>query len=263
MPNRITVLSLGAGLQSTALALLLDEGRLDAAKPDYAIFADTGAEPPWVYETVEALSQRLSYPMVTAALGNLEADTWSMLHGERVEHRHKSYYVDIPVYGQSGLMPRQCTTYYKIRPIRAMARQLAGWPCTVDMYLGISRDEVVRVKESRVKYIRHLYPLLDAGWSRLDCATYLAAEHPDIPVGRSACYFCPFHSPAEWRQLAKKSPELMARAIELDDALQEVKRGPFSLVRTGSLRKALVGWEAQTEFPDMVAGDECTGHCFV
>lgn len=42
---RIPVLSLGAGVQSTALALMAVEGRFGAV-PDMAVFADTGWEPP-------------------------------------------------------------------------------------------------------------------------------------------------------------------------------------------------------------------------
>ena len=49
-----TYLSLGAGVQSSALLVLscIDER---VPKPDVAIFADTGDEPPWVYEYVEVL----------------------------------------------------------------------------------------------------------------------------------------------------------------------------------------------------------------
>ena len=46
---RLRVLSLGAGVQSTTLALLAVRGEI-GPMPDCAIFADTGWEPRAVYE---------------------------------------------------------------------------------------------------------------------------------------------------------------------------------------------------------------------
>ena len=49
-----TYLSLGAGVQSSALLVLAcTDDRVP--KPDVAIFADTGDEPAWVYEYLEVL----------------------------------------------------------------------------------------------------------------------------------------------------------------------------------------------------------------
>ena len=48
------VISLGAGVQSTTLALMAAHGEIEPM-PDAAIFADTGAEPPEVYEHLEWL----------------------------------------------------------------------------------------------------------------------------------------------------------------------------------------------------------------
>ncbi|MEO0560737.1 MAG: hypothetical protein AAF125_01385 [Chloroflexota bacterium] len=44
------VLALGGGVQSTAMCYMIYEGVLP--KPDLIVMADTGDEPPWVYETV-------------------------------------------------------------------------------------------------------------------------------------------------------------------------------------------------------------------
>lgn len=46
---RLRILSLGAGVQSTTLALMAAHGEI-GAMPDCAIFADTGWEPKAVYE---------------------------------------------------------------------------------------------------------------------------------------------------------------------------------------------------------------------
>jgi len=51
--NPFRSLSLGAGVQSTVLALMAERGEYGLPKPDVAVFADTGWEPPEVYEHLD------------------------------------------------------------------------------------------------------------------------------------------------------------------------------------------------------------------
>ena len=99
--REITILSLGGRVQSTTLALLLDDGELAGyRKPDAAIFADTGAEGGWVYENIERLRKTLTYPVVTTAYSNLETDTRLTLDREATIKRPAQYaesiFLDIP-----------------------------------------------------------------------------------------------------------------------------------------------------------------------
>lgn len=48
---QMKILSLGAGVQSSTLALMCEAGEIE--KPDYAIFADTGWEPRHVYQWLD------------------------------------------------------------------------------------------------------------------------------------------------------------------------------------------------------------------
>lgn len=64
----ITILSLGAGVQSTALALMAERGMID--KPAAAIFADTMDEPKKVYEHLGRLKGMLSFPVVLVKHGH-------------------------------------------------------------------------------------------------------------------------------------------------------------------------------------------------
>ena len=125
----LIVLSLGLGLQSTAMALLLERGLLPGVpKPDYGIFADTFSQPPHVYETREWLRDLVSFPIVTCSFGNLARNTWKAITGQPVPERghHKPGYIDLPVFSESGIGRRQCTTVYKVAPIKAEIRRLAG-----------------------------------------------------------------------------------------------------------------------------------------
>ena len=70
----LRILSLGAGVQSSCLALMAQEG-LTKHKPDYMIFADTGWEPEFVYEHVEYLKKTVTVcPLITVERSNLRED---------------------------------------------------------------------------------------------------------------------------------------------------------------------------------------------
>lgn len=74
-PIRLRVLSLGAGIQSTTLALMAAHGEI-GPMPDCAIFADTGWEPQAVYEHLEWLMSGnvLPYPVHIVSAGNIRDD---------------------------------------------------------------------------------------------------------------------------------------------------------------------------------------------
>jgi hypothetical protein len=71
----LVALSLGAGVQSTTLALLAIDGTLP--KPDVAIFADTGWEPAAVYRQLDRIEAELSaagVPVLRVSNGNIRRD---------------------------------------------------------------------------------------------------------------------------------------------------------------------------------------------
>ena len=57
----INVLSLGAGVQSSTMALMAAKGEI-TPMPDCAIFADTQAEPQSVYDYLDWLEKQLPFP---------------------------------------------------------------------------------------------------------------------------------------------------------------------------------------------------------
>ena len=56
----MSIISLGAGVQSTAMALLAHHKEIKP--PDYAVFADTGWEPQAVYDHLDWLESYLNFP---------------------------------------------------------------------------------------------------------------------------------------------------------------------------------------------------------
>ena len=280
----LTVLSLGGGVQSSVMALMAGEslpptgsgGAFDRV-PDCAIFADTHWEPPSVYEHLEWLGDRLSFPLYVVDNGRSLREDVKALTG----HSGTRRYVDIPIYlkgrdGEGdGIGRRQCTDSYKVRPIRRRIREMLGLRprqrvpagTTVELWLGISTDEAIRMKDSRDRWITNRYPLIEAGMSRRDCADWWEARY-DRPLERSACVACPFQSRQRWVETKRRWPELFAEAVEIDARM----RGGLVLQKTPYLhrtRKPLAEAVALDEV-EMGAGEqadgfgnECEGHCGV
>ena len=78
--KKLRVLSLGAGVQSTTLALMIEKGKVPMV--DCAIFADVGAEPESVYKHLDWLEKQLSYPIHRVQWRNLKDDIISASQGE-------------------------------------------------------------------------------------------------------------------------------------------------------------------------------------
>src|SRR5690554_3624769 len=77
MTEPIHLLSLGAGVQSSTMALMAAHGEI-TPMPMAAIFADTQAEPPSVYEWLDWLEKQLPFPVHRVTKGSLEEDATRM-----------------------------------------------------------------------------------------------------------------------------------------------------------------------------------------
>lgn len=128
MTMPIHILSLGAGVQSSTLALMAAAGEV-TPMPAAAIFADTQAEPASVYRWLEWLTPKLPFPVHIVTAGSLEADTLKL----RARKDGKGFYIHsgIPYYslnadGSHGHGPRQCTHHFKITPIHRKQRELVS-----------------------------------------------------------------------------------------------------------------------------------------
>ena len=222
----LTVISLGAGVQSSTMAIMAAKG--DLPPVDCAIFADTGNEPKMVYAYLELLKKILPYPVHIVSKGNIMQDM--------LDAKGKSNFVVAPYFtqnkitGKKGMVMRQCTNDYKIQVIKKKIRELCNvgyrkrFPKDkyVEQWIGISTDEVGRMKPARDKYISNRHPLIEANMSRQDCIKYL--KDNDIPLPeKSACIVCPYHNDAYWHFMKTERP------IEFEDAVEFDKN-----IRTGS-----------------------------
>jgi hypothetical protein len=228
----LKVLSLGAGVQSSVIALMSAAGELPPI--DHAIFADTGWEPKGVYEWLHGyLIPRLPFPVHIVSKGNLREEqiTARVRGSKRIagDARWASlpYYTKEPGANREGTIRRQCTGEYKITPIEQKIRELLGlrprqrFPkqLVVQQWLGISLDEMQRMKFSTDCWREFWHPLVAQRMTRWDCLKWLERNgHPQAP--RSACIGCPFHSNEEWRRMRDSTPDEWADAVEFDKAIR-------------------------------------------
>lgn len=226
-PTPARILSLGAGVQSTTLALLSAKGEIPPF--DAAIFADTQAEPGAVYRHLDWLERMLPFPIHRVTVGNLKEEILNAMR----DHRRRMAARPPFFTGGGGMLNRQCTEDFKIKPIQRKIRELIGirprsrGPATVavEQVIGISTDEASRQKPSRFRWSEHRFPLIEHDMSRTKCVQWLEAEgYPRPP--KSACIFCPYHNDRMWREMKRDDPESFAEAVDVDEAIRPGMAGP-------------------------------------
>lgn len=214
------------------LALLIDRGEFGEVgkdAPSLAVFADTGAEPPDVYAHLDWLESELTQiEVVRVGERNLFDDVMAGVNIDGDAYGGGQ----IPAYTintrggrvEDGINMRQCTSRYKIRPIERYIRSRFGQPrpgkLHVEIWTGISLDEIYRMKDDHRKSWIRRFPLIDREIRRSDCQRWFAREYPDRELPRSACFFCPYHAADEWVRLRDKHPVQFAEAVKLDNEIR-------------------------------------------
>ena len=249
------IISLGAGVQSTTLALLAHHGKIEP--PDYAVFADTGWEPKAVYKHLDWLEKYLSFPVVRVSAGNLKEHLLS-----------NPEFSVVPFFTPNGgMMRRQCTGDYKIRPLQKFMKPHASKGNPVICEIGISTDEWARMKPSRVKYIQHTWPLIDLGMSRNDCKDLLKDNGYAVPP-KSACLGCPYRDNLGWREIKTKYPEEFEETCKVEDQLNDSKKTKYRYSKQFIHRSCKplrdVDFRTMEEMGQLnFFNDECEGMCGV
>ena len=223
------ILSLGAGVQSSTLALMIEQGELPQI--DAAIFADVKGEPKKVYEWLEYLKTKItSYPIYIVTWRDLKQDILDAAKGEYKAFTAPFFTKNIET-GKKGMLRRQCTADYKIKPVVQKIRELLGLKkgekrkagTQVDLLMGISQDEISRMKRNPINYINNIYPLVEKKMSRKDCIEWMEDNFYPTPP-RSACTFCPYHSNKEWLDIKNGDPEEWKEVVAMDRAIRNQER---------------------------------------
>ena len=275
----MNIISLGVGIQSSALLLMALNGKFDWF-PDCAIFADTYSEADHVYKYLNYLETIVGkrFPIYRVSAGNLEKDVIDAVENNNRVGNPPFHVINRDTLpglkpDKGGILWRACTSDYKIVPIRKKMRELylTSGREKIIQHIGISLDEMERMKDSRVKYIVNSYPLIDSGLTRHDCKIWLTRNYYNVP-GKSACHFCPYRSNRSWAEMKREDPGTFERACSFDDSLRSSgKRLPmvtgevylhssYKPLREVDFRNAEDHGQYSL-FPDLI--QECDGLCGV
>lgn len=198
----MTVLSYGGGVNSTAL-LLLKFKEIDAL-----IFSDPGAELPRTYsyidQYVKPFCELHKIDFITV---KIEQDIYAAYDEQK----------SLP-----AIVRRSCTVKWKITPINKYLKK--HWPGHKVM-IGIDFGELHR---ARFNDPEKLYPLIDAEINRAGCVEIIT-DHGWPDPGKSGCFFCPFQSKRQWRDLYLEDRDLFERARDLE--AQSKKFPQFTLMQ--------------------------------
>jgi hypothetical protein len=246
-----SVFSFGAGTQSTAIMALLKHEPHTLKKvighlPEFALFADTGAESQASLDNFEFWRKESPIPLY-------RVKNWKR---NALQDGFRALPVYFPLGGSKN---RQCTNEWKIQPLNKATRKLypnKSKKNPVAVWLGISCDEIYRIKENRLKSLENVYPLIELGYDRQDCYGILAKY--GYKAIKSSCYMCPYQV-KRWHE----NPEL-DKAIAYEKAMQENNRYreiPYLHPSCEPLEVAVGKQLAQGNL--FTFDDECDGICGV
>lgn len=236
------ILSCGAGMQSTALALMACENA-KAKSPIYPevpiyddiVFCDLGFEPPWVMKQVDFIRKACEW----AGLHFKVIE--SPLYGDFMQNFGERRTISIPWWtirddGHKSKMPRNCTIDYKVEVISKYVRwELLGYKKgqrlrdedkkAHEMHMGFSAEEAKRCKDSPNPMFINKFPLVDMGLTRADNYAYIR-DVWGLETKASACTFCPFHKNYFFKFLRENEPEQFAQVLGVDELLRDKNPKP-------------------------------------
>lgn len=260
-----TIISLGGGVQSTILALSVTKKYYTKELADQlpnpiVIMSDTGSEKPETMEYVENII------MPELDKNNIENYIVSSKHGKLHEYYTENKIIPVRTY-------RSCTDKFKVQPIKQKYKELGLYKKRGDKVtqaLGITTDEIQRVKPSQTSWITNIFPLIEANYSRNDCYEWFKKHNLETPV-KSGCFCCPFMRKSDWIKTYKEHPELIELTLTMEKTAR--KHNPISkngynlsLFRDNMTLEQLIESEERkipfAFFEDYSTDDECSGTCF-
>ena len=260
----LKVISLGVGIQSTAVYLMSSIGH-KIPRADVAIFADPGAEH---YKTYDMLKWLLDWKEKNNGIEIIVNKDKNILKDIlKSQNQYGGKWVTIPAFGKSGgMIRRQCTNDYKIQPVKESIRDLHSLKkhqrmIRTEMWLGISTDEIERMKESRMYNIKYFYPLIYHMLSRNDCIQFFKDNNFPVPV-KSSCTFCPYHSNKFWKETQKENGKAWKQAVKVDKTIRNSsQKGEDDKIYIHPSLKPLEEIDFDDGQLEMFEGYDCEGHC--
>ncbi|MFJ4915886.1 phosphoadenosine phosphosulfate reductase [Streptomyces sp. NPDC088726] len=246
-PTQIRSVSYGGGVQSTALLVLAAQGRIDFSTFLMANVGDDSEHPGTLrYLEEYARPYAAEHGIELAVLDRVMVRSGEVrtLYGQLTKEGSRS--LAIPVRMSNGAPgTRSCTADFKIKVVgRELKRRGATKEAPATVGIGISLDEIHRANNRRCEpHEEIVYPLLELGLRRIDCARIIREAGLPVPP-KSSCWFCPFHRPETWHDMRRTEPDLFEKSCQLEELLNrrrdELGKNHVYLTRFGQpLRKAI------------------------
>lgn len=244
----MNVWSYGGGTQSAAIAVLILQGRLP--QPDMIVMADTSREVTETWEYLERIVRPAGFDVQVIPHNYAY---WDIVKGDKGD-------ILLPAFtrqnGRVGKMPTFCSDEWKRRPIQRWLREQGVDDC--DVWLGMSTDEMERMKASSLKWYRHVYPLIEMiPMSRHQCVSLVEKYGWPTPP-KSRCWMCPNMSPRAWKDLKHKYPDDFQKAVDLEKELHKTDKDIYLHELGIPLDEAITQSERQS---DMFDGCD-SGYCW-
>jgi hypothetical protein len=241
MEVSMLVMCYGGGTNSAAILVQLKNL---GVRPDLITFADTGAERPKTYTHIKLMSDwcvKNGFPEITTVT-QVKADGSANYLYEACLEKNA---LPSLAYGF-----KSCSQKHKIFPqdkfYNNLPSAIAEWKNgnKIKKIIGYDCGESHRIKEYVNDKYELWYPLVDWGWHREDCVDAIVKEGLPKP-NKSACFFCPSTKIEEIKELYDTEPELIAKAIFMEDnaELTQVK----GLGRNYSWKSVIDYYERQAD----------------
>ena len=244
---RTQLWSSGGGVQSSAIAALICQGKLN---PDLSIIVDTERECSTTWEYLNKWVQ----PALEKAGHTLHRVKKSEYATVDLYAKKNQDLPLIPAYtrasGELGKLPTYCSVEWKVRVIQRWATAQGVKKAT--NWMGITIDELRRVRVVEGKW-QNRYPLIELRMTRGDCIALVKdMGWPEPP--KSTCWMCPNKLPSHWEEM-RGTPD-WDKAVQFENEIQ-AKDPDLYLHRQGVNLQDI---EEDTDQYDMFCD---SGMCFV
>ncbi len=248
------VWSCGGGTQSGAIAVLIGMGKLP--KPDICFMTNTGREKSGTWPFVEAFIRK-HLAKVGADLQIIQSADFG---GGRLFGGEDGRTALMPGFttlnGGVGKLSPFCSGSWKTDVGERYLRSLGIE--TARNWIGISTNEVRRVRKQHRPWLELWYPLCSAvPMSRQQCVELIRSTGWTGPIPHSACYMCPNMSDTEWLDLKINYPDDFTAACAVETEVRAVD--PHFYCHPSCVPLSEVDFGKQSS---MFADRGCTTGCF-
>lgn len=218
-----TVFSCGGGVDSTALSVLICQGKLE--RPDYAVMVDTGFEKT---PTMRYVHQWIIPKLAEAGVMLNIVSTQDYFPNQRIIN--EDGFCNCPLFrasdktGRGQRMSTCCNETWKVKVIRQWLADQG-----VKRYqsiIGIAADESHRQRKSSRMMQTNRYPLCEMGLTRDDCIKLITDAGWPEPI-HSSCIMCGLQSDGEFWHMKYNAPEDFKRACEIEREIHRTQPDIF------------------------------------